>query len=332
MLPCLEGEGCDLLINRSGWTCTQPGGRVKTTTVRARPLWGGGGCTPARTGAPGPAPYPAPQGGQHVPRRPRPIVWPLSVGGQAAWQPRFMGTHTPTAVMEEGRPVSTETPEPADGRLLRCPPTQSQRPFKGKELGAQGALVQAAPPARYRTAAAMLSSVRGSKAGTPAASVRARGAVPPRGPEAPAGSAAGTSAGAQRGRPGTFCRSDARSPEASQACGRLGSQLGALAGSRTSETHTEASCPRVPRPCSPVLVQHAAAVPLAPPATCLPPPGVPGPPGADPSRVPCACCSRDKQTSGPLGLPSPAPRDPGGQCRAARWGERREGGLEERGQ
>lgn len=34
MLPCLEGEGCDLLINRSGWTCTQPGGRVKTTTVR----------------------------------------------------------------------------------------------------------------------------------------------------------------------------------------------------------------------------------------------------------------------------------------------------------
>ncbi|VCW79439.1 unnamed protein product, partial [Gulo gulo] len=36
MLPCLEGEGCDLLINRSGWTCTQPGGRVKTTTVRTR--------------------------------------------------------------------------------------------------------------------------------------------------------------------------------------------------------------------------------------------------------------------------------------------------------
>ncbi|XP_011797664.1 PREDICTED: protein FAM19A5 [Colobus angolensis palliatus] len=33
MLPCLEGEGCDLLINRSGWTCTQPGGRIKTTTV-----------------------------------------------------------------------------------------------------------------------------------------------------------------------------------------------------------------------------------------------------------------------------------------------------------
>ncbi|XP_069855915.1 chemokine-like protein TAFA-5 isoform X2 [Dipodomys merriami] len=33
MLPCLEGEGCDLLINRSGWTCTLPGGRIKTTTV-----------------------------------------------------------------------------------------------------------------------------------------------------------------------------------------------------------------------------------------------------------------------------------------------------------
>ncbi|XP_009988209.1 PREDICTED: protein FAM19A5-like, partial [Tauraco erythrolophus] len=32
MLPCLEGEGCDLLINKSGWTCTQPGGRIKTTT------------------------------------------------------------------------------------------------------------------------------------------------------------------------------------------------------------------------------------------------------------------------------------------------------------
>ncbi|XP_006866947.1 PREDICTED: uncharacterized protein LOC102835595 [Chrysochloris asiatica] len=32
MLPCLEEEGCDLLINRSGWTCTQPGGRIKTTT------------------------------------------------------------------------------------------------------------------------------------------------------------------------------------------------------------------------------------------------------------------------------------------------------------
>ena len=37
MLPCLEGEGCDLLINRSGWTCTQPGGRIKTTTVCTQP-------------------------------------------------------------------------------------------------------------------------------------------------------------------------------------------------------------------------------------------------------------------------------------------------------
>ncbi|XP_078275922.1 chemokine-like protein TAFA-5a isoform X1 [Rhinoraja longicauda] len=34
MLPCLEGEGCNLLMNKSGWTCTQPGGRIKTTTVR----------------------------------------------------------------------------------------------------------------------------------------------------------------------------------------------------------------------------------------------------------------------------------------------------------
>ncbi|XP_076863481.1 chemokine-like protein TAFA-5 isoform X2 [Brachyhypopomus gauderio] len=33
MLPCLDDEGCDLLINRSGWRCAQPGGRVKTTTV-----------------------------------------------------------------------------------------------------------------------------------------------------------------------------------------------------------------------------------------------------------------------------------------------------------
>ena len=33
MIPCLEDEGCDLLVNKSGWTCTQPGGRVKTTTV-----------------------------------------------------------------------------------------------------------------------------------------------------------------------------------------------------------------------------------------------------------------------------------------------------------
>ncbi|XP_075884948.1 chemokine-like protein TAFA-5 isoform X2 [Nelusetta ayraudi] len=34
MTPCLEGEGCHLLVNHSGWTCTHRGGRVKTTTVR----------------------------------------------------------------------------------------------------------------------------------------------------------------------------------------------------------------------------------------------------------------------------------------------------------
>lgn len=33
MSPCLDHEGCDLLQNSSGWTCTQPGGRIKTTTV-----------------------------------------------------------------------------------------------------------------------------------------------------------------------------------------------------------------------------------------------------------------------------------------------------------
>ncbi|XP_039988248.1 chemokine-like protein TAFA-5 [Xiphias gladius] len=39
MSPCLDDEGCDLLVNQSGWTCTQPGGRVKTTTVlRSHPL------------------------------------------------------------------------------------------------------------------------------------------------------------------------------------------------------------------------------------------------------------------------------------------------------
>ncbi|XP_077423733.1 chemokine-like protein TAFA-4 isoform X2 [Vanacampus margaritifer] len=32
MRPCLDDEGCQLLVNPSGWTCTQPGGRVKTTT------------------------------------------------------------------------------------------------------------------------------------------------------------------------------------------------------------------------------------------------------------------------------------------------------------
>ncbi|XP_073327971.1 uncharacterized protein [Pagrus major] len=34
MSPCLDDEGCDLLVNQSGWTCTQPGGRVKTTTEK----------------------------------------------------------------------------------------------------------------------------------------------------------------------------------------------------------------------------------------------------------------------------------------------------------
>ncbi|XP_055048127.2 chemokine-like protein TAFA-5 isoform X2 [Misgurnus anguillicaudatus] len=33
MMPCLDDEGCDLLVNRTGWTCAQPSGRVKTTTV-----------------------------------------------------------------------------------------------------------------------------------------------------------------------------------------------------------------------------------------------------------------------------------------------------------
>lgn len=48
MVPCLEDEGCDLLVNKSGWTCTQPGGRVKTTTVSSawlhKPLTPPGKC------------------------------------------------------------------------------------------------------------------------------------------------------------------------------------------------------------------------------------------------------------------------------------------------
>uniref|UniRef100_A0A3Q4BTS6 Uncharacterized protein n=1 Tax=Mola mola TaxID=94237 RepID=A0A3Q4BTS6_MOLML len=36
MTPCLDHEVCELLVDQSGWTCRQPGGRVKTTTVRAR--------------------------------------------------------------------------------------------------------------------------------------------------------------------------------------------------------------------------------------------------------------------------------------------------------
>lgn len=33
MLPCLDGEDCELLLNHSGWSCRQPGGRVRTTRV-----------------------------------------------------------------------------------------------------------------------------------------------------------------------------------------------------------------------------------------------------------------------------------------------------------
>ncbi|XP_070401350.1 chemokine-like protein TAFA-5 isoform X2 [Nothobranchius furzeri] len=32
MAPCLEGEICSLLFNRSGWTCTRGSGRIKTVT------------------------------------------------------------------------------------------------------------------------------------------------------------------------------------------------------------------------------------------------------------------------------------------------------------
>ncbi|TRY82457.1 hypothetical protein DNTS_007896 [Danionella cerebrum] len=33
MSPCSEGEICGLLFNRSGWTCTKGGGRIKTVTL-----------------------------------------------------------------------------------------------------------------------------------------------------------------------------------------------------------------------------------------------------------------------------------------------------------
>ncbi|XP_037109832.1 chemokine-like protein TAFA-5 [Syngnathus acus] len=33
MSPCLDDEGCQALVDGSGWSCAQPGGRVKTTTV-----------------------------------------------------------------------------------------------------------------------------------------------------------------------------------------------------------------------------------------------------------------------------------------------------------
>ncbi|KAL1270249.1 hypothetical protein QQF64_032538, partial [Cirrhinus molitorella] len=36
MSPCSEGEICGLLFNRSGWTCTKGGGRIKTVTGRGR--------------------------------------------------------------------------------------------------------------------------------------------------------------------------------------------------------------------------------------------------------------------------------------------------------
>ncbi|XP_038866203.1 chemokine-like protein TAFA-5 [Salvelinus namaycush] len=32
MAPCLEGEMCGLLFNRSGWTCTKGSGHIKTVT------------------------------------------------------------------------------------------------------------------------------------------------------------------------------------------------------------------------------------------------------------------------------------------------------------
>ncbi|XP_029910715.1 chemokine-like protein TAFA-5 isoform X1 [Myripristis murdjan] len=32
MAPCMEGEVCGLLFNRSGWTCTRGSGRIKTVT------------------------------------------------------------------------------------------------------------------------------------------------------------------------------------------------------------------------------------------------------------------------------------------------------------
>uniref|UniRef100_A0AAZ1XBD6 TAFA chemokine like family member 5, like n=1 Tax=Oreochromis aureus TaxID=47969 RepID=A0AAZ1XBD6_OREAU len=32
MAPCMEGEVCSLLFNRSGWTCTRGSGRIKTVT------------------------------------------------------------------------------------------------------------------------------------------------------------------------------------------------------------------------------------------------------------------------------------------------------------
>ncbi|XP_043572681.1 chemokine-like protein TAFA-5 isoform X2 [Chiloscyllium plagiosum] len=40
MIPCSEGEICGLLMNKSGWTCTQPGGRIKTITpIQGDDIW-----------------------------------------------------------------------------------------------------------------------------------------------------------------------------------------------------------------------------------------------------------------------------------------------------
>ncbi|CAG6021117.1 unnamed protein product [Menidia menidia] len=36
MTPCMEGEVCSLLFNRSGWTCTRGSGRIKTVTQEMR--------------------------------------------------------------------------------------------------------------------------------------------------------------------------------------------------------------------------------------------------------------------------------------------------------
>ncbi|XP_029061042.1 chemokine-like protein TAFA-5 isoform X2 [Monodon monoceros] len=82
MLPCLEGEGCDLLINRSGWTCTQPGGRIKTTTVGARRwLCGGAGALGSRAYWGGVHPTPAMTGWTHRLPAPPPPEPPFSAAG-----------------------------------------------------------------------------------------------------------------------------------------------------------------------------------------------------------------------------------------------------------
>ncbi|KAK9970986.1 hypothetical protein ABG768_026885 [Culter alburnus] len=43
MSPCSEGEICGLLFNRSGWTCTKGGGRIKTVTYKnKKPIYSSG--------------------------------------------------------------------------------------------------------------------------------------------------------------------------------------------------------------------------------------------------------------------------------------------------